>query len=557
MPNVIDANGLQVATRAELIANYTAAMQAIYGADINLDQDSPDGQMMNIQIQSALDMEDLLVQIYNMFDPDNAIGVVLDQRVAINGIQRQAGTHTITPITLVINQSCNLYGIDQDIQPVYTVADNAGTRYVLQTTQLGVTVGTHVYNFQALLPGATLTTPNTINVPVTVVLGVQSINNPTTYTTLGINEETDAVLKVRRQKSVSLASQGYLAGLLAALKNTTGVTSAFVYENTTGSTNSDGVPGHSIWVIVGGSPAPADIAQDIYTKRNAGCGMKGSQSYTITQVDGTPFVVSWDYVLTRNLFVKFNVASINGITPPNVQTIRANLPTVYTPAVFEEVNINGLATAVQKIDPNALVTNAGFSSGELQIINLSAVPLSGTATVSYAGNTSAAINWNDSIATIQTKVQAVPGLSAALVTGSMASQILNFNLSGVGGPAGLITMASSLIAAGPADVIPTYDEGYTPTLLPGSKQFEFILSTPNTIITPMQLKPFTASIAASATLQMAAYGGYGAYVYAVQSGTGTINPVTGLYTAPGGSTVDTIQVTDAMGNTATATITVT
>jgi hypothetical protein len=54
-----------------------------------------------------------------MFDPDNAVGVVLDQRVAINGIQRQAGTYTVTPITVVTSQSVNLYGLDQDVQPVY------------------------------------------------------------------------------------------------------------------------------------------------------------------------------------------------------------------------------------------------------------------------------------------------------------------------------------------------------------------------------------------------------------------------------------------------------
>lgn len=362
MPNAITVTGLTTATRDELVAQYTAAFQAIYGNDINLDQDSPDGQMMNIFIQSVLDLEDLLTQIYNQFDPDNAIGAVLDQRVAINGIQRQAGTFTVTNVTIVTSQSLNLYGLDQIGQEVYTVADNAGNQWQLEVTQNIAGPGTYVMAFRAANPGAVLTVPNTITVPVSVVLGVVSINNPTTYTTLGLNEESDAQLKIRRQKSVSLASQGYLKGLLAALENINGVTSAFVYENNTDSTNADSVPSHSIWVIVAGTGSDDEIAEAIYTKRNAGCGMFGSTSFVITQVDGSSFIVYWDVVSPEDLFIKFTATSLDGINAPNIAAIRAGLVTSFVPGVNEQVNINDLATAVQEIDNNTLVTLAGFST---------------------------------------------------------------------------------------------------------------------------------------------------------------------------------------------------
>lgn len=361
MPNSIGVNGLTVATQAELLANLTTAFQTIYGSDVNLASDTPDGQMMNIFIQAILDIEDLLTQVNAMFDPDQAIGNVLDQRVAINGIQRQAGTYTLTNITLTTTQALNLYGLDQTVQPVYTVADNAGNQWELVTSQTVGAAGTYVYAFRAANPGAVFTIPNTITTPVTIVLGVLTVNNPTTYTTLGINEETDAQLKIRRQKAVSLSSQGYLAGLLSALLNINGVVSAFIYENVTGSTDSDGIPSHSIWVIVEGG-ANADIANAIYQKRNAGCGMKGSVSYTITQVDGTFFIVNWDVVTPEDLFIKFTATSLDGINPPNLALIRSQLPSTFVPGVFEQVNINDLATLVQKIDSNTLVTSAGFST---------------------------------------------------------------------------------------------------------------------------------------------------------------------------------------------------
>ncbi len=361
MPNSIGATGLTVNTQAELISYYSTAFRSIYGNDINLDPDSPDGQMMMVFVQSVLDLQDLLVQIYNQFDPDNAIGAVLDQRVAINGIQRQAGTHTISNITVVTSQSLTLYGIDQATNSVYIIADNEGNQWELLET-IDLSAGSTVLAFRAVVPGAVLSAPNTIQVPVTIVLGVTSVNNPTTYTTLGINEESDAELKIRRQKSVSLSSQGYLSGLLAALENISGVTSAFVYENVTGSTDGDGIPSHSIWVIVAGSFSAAAVANAIYTKRNAGCGMKGDETFSIAQADGTFFVVRWDNVEPEDLFIKFTATSLDGINPPAITAIKEGLVTSFVPGVNQKVNVNELATLVQAIDSNTLVTSAGFST---------------------------------------------------------------------------------------------------------------------------------------------------------------------------------------------------
>lgn len=360
MPNIIDANGLQTATSAELTAQFVADFQTIYGTDIVTTPDSPDGQMIGIFVQAVLDLEDLLTQIYNGFDPDTAIGKVLDQRVAINGIQRKAGTYTITNIQIVTNQSVTLNGLDTAPDNPYTISDSAGTRWYLANTVTTGSAGTFTYQFRAQNPGATLTIPNTITIPVTIVLGVQSVNNPTTYLSLGLNEETDAQLRIRRLKSVALSSQGYLAGLIASLNNITGITGAYVYENNTGVTDANGIPGHSIWVIVNGLVSDADVATAIYNKRNAGCGMKGAQSYTITQLDGSPFVVRWDVVQVEDLYIKFNVSSIDGVNAPFYAQIRAQLPALLTPDVGETVNINEVATLVQQIDKNTLVTSAGL-----------------------------------------------------------------------------------------------------------------------------------------------------------------------------------------------------
>jgi hypothetical protein len=360
MSNVLNEFGLQLATRSELVASLTESMQSIYGADVNLDSSSPDGQFLNILVQMFLDYEDLLMQVYNSFDPDNTIGTILDQRVGINGIQRQAGTRTVTNITLDIYKALNLYGVDQFGEDVYTVSDAAGNQWQLINSITIPSAGIYALSFQSATPGRVYTIPNTINVPVSVVLGITSINNPTSYTTLGIDEESDYYLKIRRQKSVSLSSQGYLSGLIAALENISGITTVVVYENNTNSTDGDGTPSHSIWIIIGGTASDSSIANAIYKKRNAGCGMRGTHYYTIVQADGSSFTILWDVVTPETLFTKFTLTSIDGVTVPNVAGIQSGLVTSFTPGLYQRVNVNELATLIQDIDPNSLVTSPGF-----------------------------------------------------------------------------------------------------------------------------------------------------------------------------------------------------
>jgi hypothetical protein len=480
-------------------------------------------------------------------------------------------------VTLVTTQSVNLYGLDQATflngvqiagQPVYTVADAAGNQWLLVTTHLGLASGTNVMNFRAANPGAVLTVPNTITVPVSVVLGVSSINNPTTYVSLGVDEESDALVKIRRQQSVANGGQGWLSSLRGALLNVSGVTYANVVENKTDTTDANGVPGHTIWAIVGGSGAAAAVANAIYTKRNAGCNMKGSQTYAITQVDGSTFTVQWDNVTTQNVFIAFTVTSINGTTAPNIAAIRSGLVTglaITTPSnsgQAQEVNINQVATAVQAIDANTLVTSTGLSLALTQTATLSGVAASGGFQLSYAGVTSATINWNDSIGTIQTKAQAVTGLSGVLVTGSIASQSLAFNLAAVpNGVQGLITVVSNTLQTGASAAVTfAWAEGYQNVLSPSSLASQLVVSAANIVILPMQLTPAVATVAHTASATFTGLGGYGTLTYSFQTNNsgGTLNASTGAYTAGSVSGVtDTLLVTDAFGNTATASVTVT
>jgi uncharacterized phage protein gp47/JayE len=320
MADSIGVDGLEVATLAELIADllngyddpftgaYIPGFNSIYSTDINTDSNTPDGQLINLFAQMAIDIRELLVQINNSFDPDQAQGALLDQRVAINNITRIGGTYTVQPIVIVVSATVTLQGLDANYDSptatAYTVQDGLGNQFYLAATTT-LTVGSHTCDFRAAAVGAVSVPINTITVPVTIVAGVTSVNNPVSAITVGVNEEIDAALRIRRAASTAMGTSGNAQGLLGDLLALPGVTEAAVYQNRTGSVVNTMLP-HSVWAIVAGGAA-AGIAQLLYETISDGCNMNGAQSYTITTPSGALFTANWDVPTAESLYIKFTI----------------------------------------------------------------------------------------------------------------------------------------------------------------------------------------------------------------------------------------------------------
>jgi uncharacterized phage protein gp47/JayE len=312
----INQNGLTIDSLQEIITFLEDGYREIYGNDIILDSNTPDGQLINIQAQFYRDLLEVLNQIYTGFDIDQAIGVVLDQRVSLLGIQRQGATFTQQQVEITVDNSVTLEGLDEAANDIdgtgYTVADNTGTEFILLDTFNAPTAGTYNLTFRAKELGSITTTPNTITNPITEVLEVTNIDNPSGALEVGVNGELDSELKIRAKKSTANRSTGFIDGLTGLLLTTTGVTDVKVYENNTDVTDANGIPSHSIWVICEGG-ANTDIANVIYNTINAGCGMKGNLTIDIVTINGSIFVAKFDRPTSKNLYIKFEIkATIAG-----------------------------------------------------------------------------------------------------------------------------------------------------------------------------------------------------------------------------------------------------
>ena len=305
MTDIIDGNGLTIDNLNTRVTELTADYQDIYGVDIIVSSNSPDSQAINIHAQRNQDNAELAEAVYNSFDPDQAVGVVLDQRCAINNIQRKIGTFTTQVLDITTDRALTLDGLDATASP-FTVEDDTGNQFYLTTTTNFITAGTLSLPFRAANLGATLTLPNTITEIVTVIIGVISSNNPADATLIGTDEETDVAFRERRRISISNAATGSVDGILGSINNLSDVESALVYENKTATTDINSIPPHSIWAIVEGG-INDDIANIIYSKLSFGADTKGSVLTNITTASGQIIPIKFDRTIVKDLHIRFDI----------------------------------------------------------------------------------------------------------------------------------------------------------------------------------------------------------------------------------------------------------
>ncbi len=120
-----------------------------------------------------------------------------------------------------------------------------------------------------------------------------------------------------------------------------------------------------------------------------------------------------------------------------------------------------------------LATPVVMPQTSVQTISFALAPTSGHFVVSYDTVSSASINWNDSIGTIQSKIQAITGLSTVEVTGTIAGLVLTVTFTGITPPALPLVVESSTLLATATAVTPVVLE--TDLTLPLAVQAGFNL----------------------------------------------------------------------------------
>lgn len=303
--NYIGINGLVTQSLEEIIQDLKSKYKSIYGQDINLEQNSPDGQWINILAQEKKDMLDLFIQFYNNLDPDRVIGIPQQILYKLNGLIIQAYTYSYVYVNVTVTEDVTLQGLDNNIESAdgtgYTVRDENGNRWILAATQ-NLSAGTHLLNFRAADLGSITALPNTINVMETILKGVAGVNNPANNYIIGNTGESSAQYRRRRNQAMAVPSQGFDESTQSQMLNLPNVTQCKIYDNRS-DVVVNGIPAHGIWVIVEGG-TPAEIGRVIYNNLPPGIPMKGSQQVQVPKINGDILTVLYDIPKPVPLYIK-------------------------------------------------------------------------------------------------------------------------------------------------------------------------------------------------------------------------------------------------------------
>lgn len=307
--NYIGTNGLVIQDLQDIKNDLVKEYNLIYGADVNLLQNSPDGQLINIAAQAKMDILDLFTQYYNNLDPDRVVGIPQQILYKLNGLTIKAYSYSRCYVDVVITESVTLDGLDDNIESAdgvgYTVRDTNGVRWILTETQ-NLSPGTHTLDFRAADLGQVTSSPNTITVMETIIRGVASVNNPTANYLTGGKGETSAEFRVRRNKSMNVPSQGFAESIESQMLALQDVVQCKVYDNKTNSTVDD-IPPHYIWVIVQGGKSD-EIAKVIYNNLPPGIGMKGEEEELVARAaSGQTETINFDIAKSTPLYIKATI----------------------------------------------------------------------------------------------------------------------------------------------------------------------------------------------------------------------------------------------------------
>lgn len=280
----IDSSGITIQSFEEVFAELVAGYQAIYGVDVDLGQNTPDGQRVAIEAKARQDMQAFGLLIANNFDPDFARGIFQAKIAKLSGVFPRPATRSQWDLSITTTRPLTLTS-------GYQISDDLGQLWQLPG-DVTLAVGVSPITFVSADLGSVTGLPGAVFTPVTVVLGVTGFT-ASVEADPGVDEETDEEFVQKRNLSLENPAFSTTNSLTARLLNTTGVSDARVYDNDTDVYDPiNDLDAHSIWAVVDGGTI-GEIMQALLYQKTGGCGIKGDiEAFlpeVLTRPDGSTF----------------------------------------------------------------------------------------------------------------------------------------------------------------------------------------------------------------------------------------------------------------------------
>ena len=280
--------GLEAKNLRDVLDEIETIQKLEVSAGLDVSPSSPDGQRNAVTARQEALLWELMLELYDTRDPDKAEDDALVSLCKLTGTKPQAATFgTMLALCLLEDGETIQEGVHFAQVPTRSELWTPDTDYTAPSAGLFPVL------FRCTVAGAVPAFATTLTKINAGPAGWLSVTNGVDADQ-GEPADTNETLRARRKRDLAKAGSATtraIASDILALKDENGVLlvqSCTVLENDTSTTNLDGVPPHSIEVVVSDTPAVADtiIAAAIMGTKAAGIGKSGNTLSSYTDIFG-------------------------------------------------------------------------------------------------------------------------------------------------------------------------------------------------------------------------------------------------------------------------------
>lgn len=271
-------------TIENLVDQFEADQLSEMAADLDVDIDQPIGQLNGIYARELGIAWEQLELLYHAFDPDAAEGRLLDMLAKLTGTFRKGSTPSEVLLRVEMDDGTT-------IQPnvfYAAIEDKPNVRWTLSPTAYpsgytAVGTGFKTLTFISELLGPVQGFAGTIKAIGTPTVGVKSVVNPDDAE-LGTETDLDPAFRARRETELASIGSATIRAITANIAQAFSgkLQTLVVFENDGDNVDSNGLPPHSIEVLIFDGDVPSvdndQLAQVIFDSKAGGIQTGGNTS---------------------------------------------------------------------------------------------------------------------------------------------------------------------------------------------------------------------------------------------------------------------------------------
>lgn len=303
----------------ESLTDWKTRLEGIFrtalGNDLNLDPETPQGQLIGILALTLAQTDEVAVAIANGRSVSRAVGRQQEDIASLVSIARRDGERSQVTATIT--------GTAGSEVPTGMVArtEPGGDDFRTTASAIIPAGGSVSVVMESVDIGKVNAPAGSLTRLVTLPGGIETITNASASTG-GRAKETDEEFRARYQNAIARIGTGYAEAIKSAILEKSGVTDVAVFDNDTNATvtrQGVNIGAHEARIIVDGGQA-ADIAEAIAESKPIGIGTSGGTSHTL---NGSTY--RWDAVQNVRLVIAIQIRVRQGFPSDGVAQIKQNI----------------------------------------------------------------------------------------------------------------------------------------------------------------------------------------------------------------------------------------